>query len=805
MTAETAESPTLFSRAAFFALLALIVVLPWSRGAGYVYAGFFREFVAQGFTCLMLILLAADIFQSRGKSFFRFSLLPAAAMLCLLLFCLWSCLSYFWSTDTLATAKQLRMALPWTALVFCTATIVNACRNKPFVFSSVMSISALLASSAWLAGKFWPEVSHLTGRLQWPYDHPAALGGYLVFPCIALSVSLIWTLRQRHFKFAVPTAMLLFPCLLALFATGTRACFVGVAAGLWLGIFLLFTGKTRSLILLCGLLGFAAAVSLTVYRFTGEKTPGACALLEREGKEGLYVGTFGTRVLFGSAAGKMGLAKPLAGFGAGTFPVQSVFFEDKDNFLHGQRGDVVYSAHSEPLQIFAETGAIGLLLYLLAHLLPVISASRKGAPVCSILAAAGLFGMFADSCGSMSLRYSELPWSYALVFGLALGSFSPAEKDRPGKSRNLLPAVCAGLMILSAGVYVTRYALPAFHAQRYFHQANTIRKTAAPDSNYYKVELLKSCALLSRARKSAGDFYTWYYATQFHSACLERAGEIIQAKKSRADCLRHFPGDAVNRKELARLFYLTGEPEKALRLCLAGLKIDPSSGPLQDWLEVILRGSELAQLDGWLEHSPPGFLNSSEEDWLRLLLGWLAGNRQETVCQNMQYENISIGLPRLVVARWNFSLRQAEKGYALLVPLIEKRPADPRALALAADYLAKTGTRENVEQALQLIDRAVRLGRTLPEVVSVAAPVFILSGSRREEAINLVTGALRDNPRNAILHKVHVETLWRLGRTEEAKLALRQAQPFFLKTENAQIYYSLAKLFEPSAGETEQP
>ncbi|MCX7934433.1 MAG: hypothetical protein N3A66_04140, partial [Planctomycetota bacterium] len=76
----------------------------------------------------------------------------------------------------------------------------------------------------------------------------------------------------------------------------------------------------------------------------------------------------------------------------------------------------------------------------------------------------------------------------------------------------------------------------------------------------------------------------------------EQSGQYAAAVAARFECLEHFAGDAINRKELVRLLYRLTRYEEALRVCLAGLLLNPHDRYADAWLGRLLRGMELAQL-----------------------------------------------------------------------------------------------------------------------------------------------------------------------------------------------------------------
>jgi tetratricopeptide (TPR) repeat protein len=83
----------------------------------------------------------------------------------------------------------------------------------------------------------------------------------------------------------------------------------------------------------------------------------------------------------------------------------------------------------------------------------------------------------------------------------------------------------------------------------------------------------------------------------------------------------------------------------------------------------------------------------------------------------------------------------------------------------------------DMELAAELIDRALSLGRTVPEVIRSAAPLLLALG-QYDRARDITSGAIVENPRHPALWQARIETLLHLGdfmtAAEVAGQALRQ-------------------------------
>ena len=797
-----------YATAAGWSAAVFLLALPWLSGGGYAYAGSLRATMAEAAAILFLLVFAFHLWQASSEN--TAALLRHPGVWLIVAFAAWAALSRLWTTDALATTHSLRLPVSFVLVfVFLLAAGKDDIWRKRLLWAATAS-GVVLAIGAC---HFRTAGLHATGRFQYPYDHPASLAGALLWPTVALALNVIFFLLRHRWLAAIASGAAIIPCVRALWGSGTRSSLLGAGIGIVVGVFL-FAHSVRDLP--AGLAKFLrrlVSASVLVSALAAGVYAGML-LVDRAQRESIYTGTFGTRVLFAATACRMALSRPLLGHGLGTFPSRSAYHEKSADFLHGQRGDVVYSAHSEPAQVLAELGLIGLILWLTWHFwhLRQIMRQKRQASAASIdpafiIAVAGFYGMFADSCGSMALRYLELPWHYAGAAALAWAWIAPRSTAISAPVPPL-PRRLVGIALAAAAlIYAYAIIWPAAQAQRTFQTCLMLWQSELQKGRTANITR-QIIADLQEVRATASDLYLWYFATQRLSRYAEHSGEYAAALAARFECLEHFAGDAVNRKELVRLLYRLGRHEDALAICLQGMLLNPHDRYADAWLGKLLRGVEMAQLRAWLTGGaylrPSAYsldLTESECLYLEIRLLWEAGGRERAAAEIEHFiaqgidRDIRLGIPRLHAADWHYALGNREKALALLQPLLTCLPPDPRVLALAADILATSSDPLALPVAYAYIERAVLLGRSIPQVVEVATALYIASRDPRlrTEAERIARGAVSYNPHDPDLRRILIITLWRLGNQSAAESALLAAQRSFLGSSEQEMWEELQR------------
>ncbi len=174
--------------------------------------------------------------------------------------------------------------------------------------------------------------------------------------------------------------------------------------------------------------------------------------------------TWKVRLLLWKSTARMALARPLTGWGAGSFEREFPAWRDPREIRVSSMDHAfetrVNRAHSDPLQVFAETGALGLAGYLVL-LLGGIAAGRRKAGKDPL--AAGLLGTCLAFLvnGLFRSPLYNAPAAAAAFTALGLLWASPPPEDPP--RRGPLPAVAAILPFLLL-LYPAWRSLEAFRA-----------------------------------------------------------------------------------------------------------------------------------------------------------------------------------------------------------------------------------------------------------------------------------------------------------------------------------------------------
>lgn len=718
-------------------------------------------------------------------------------LLLILFFFLWSILSILWSSEAESTRLFLHRLFPWTVLVLCTAILARNLAMRRMLLWALCGMTVATSVMALLMGVFFPESRYGGTRWKWPFENPCILSGFLFFGTTVLSLFAFTFLRSRSWKRAIVAFLFSLPCGIALWFTGSRSTFLGLAAGWGVG-WLSFSppsSRPKRLFLLL-------AMSL------GTLLVGIAWLPTEEGRRFLYENSAGLRFLLIATAWRMAAARPWEGWGAGTFYRSSYLFEKPEDFLHPLRGDAVIEAHSEPMQVLAELGGIGFLLWLAIH---VLAFRRLWRPIhhspLTILILAGLFGLFIDSWFNPAFRFegSGVFWIYALVLGLAFsqGKVHSRDEGREGKK-----SVSTHLRYFFFLLHVSGYLLfvffsigPAIRTDIAIHKALAIFKT-------HPSEAAHILASVESGFWSSSIRYFYYEFLSSNLTKAQRRKEIIPIRKK---MLAIFPSDPLNRKNLGLLLLRQGHWQEALRLAVEGLLINPYDIYEDEILEDVLRRvsgrkipcspsreeEEEIEEEGAMERVGRGedlfssfsFLTQEERRGLEARWLWAVGKREEALktLQEAPYSNLRIGHGALLFARWLTELGRLEEARSVILPVARRIPADPRALVLAAILLSQSDRSEDHEEMLKMVERAVFYGPTLPSAVRLAAYTWILLGNQeqnpalRARAREVAEAAVARKPTHAELHTILIEVLERLGDTKGAAEARARAYRRFPK------------------------
>lgn len=280
------------------------------------------------------------------------------------------------------------------------------------------------------------------------FGNPIFLAAYFVAALPpALALAFADDPRTPRKLYAIPASLLL----AGLWAAQSRGAFAGLAFAALAACLLFLRGRTRW----AALAGWALALAAALWHFKGRQW---------------------THGLIWKDTLSLWLANPWLGCGLGRFHVEfPSYASDALKALWPQQKVIINFAHNEYLQVLAETGAVGLLLFLAVPVQGARWAARrlKDSPLLAgpFLSAAALFAM---AFFSPDLRFG-LSSFVAFAFLGACASLAGGEERPfppvPGRlSLSLLLATFLSVWgLLASGPLLAQRRLeqePAFHVQR---------------------------------------------------------------------------------------------------------------------------------------------------------------------------------------------------------------------------------------------------------------------------------------------------------------------------------------------------
>lgn len=303
--------------------------------------------------------------------------------------------------------------------VLTAAASLSAMGTDPvLVGRGVAWISAVAASTAFLPG-FAPE----EGRLHWAssswrkdghrraagiFGNPNLLGGFLVFS-ILFGLGFLVSRRGIRPEILVPLGVQA----AAMGASQSRSSWIALAVGIlvWVGL-----GDRRKL-----RFGLGAGLLLVVVLFGGDFQSRIHSVADRR-EFGV-----GQRVEILKAGLEMAAARPLGGFGLGTFETAFPGFRRVG-------GQYALDAHNQGLQEQVEGGVLNALLFLGLGLALARSAwTMRGEGRLRSLSGVVAFGVY--SCFASQLEYFPLALPALLCLGLdSSGEDSPVEIEEDGSA-----------------------------------------------------------------------------------------------------------------------------------------------------------------------------------------------------------------------------------------------------------------------------------------------------------------------------------------------------------------------------------
>ncbi len=313
-----------------------------------------------------------------------------------LLLLVWVTFSLIWSVHPAATIASSGFWWIAAGILLVVATSLTKRQHLTMVCTAFVAGALISVVVGYIPGVNVPSDvagSGEAGRLAGSYGDPNFLAAGLV-PAIALAVGLGATTRVPRRRAALIACAAVLA--MGLLASGSRG---GLLAALTVAVGTLFVARRRrgtifavfATVLVLGVVWAAATSSSNLDRIR-------------------HIGTGNGRVDLWTIALRMGSAHPVNGVGLAGFPDASADYLRRPGRLQSGRVgaqlvlDKPHEAHNSYLQLFAETGIVGLALFIGAVML-ALRASWM---------AARMFERSGDA------RYATLAWSVLLAQTAAL-------------------------------------------------------------------------------------------------------------------------------------------------------------------------------------------------------------------------------------------------------------------------------------------------------------------------------------------------------------------------------------------------
>ncbi len=438
------QSPTRLFRFAQLAcgtaFICPVVLIPLIFSAANTHTIVIKETIAQLSTVIMILCLPLLWYIDRRKDSKR-QAFPFPTLLITVLFTLLLYLFYSAHSTAAHHPRAIRELNCWvTYIILAVVSMRYASSSKRFdlYLTATVLVSAVVAGyavSQRLGYDFFPWDDFKfgekgIGRASASLGNPDYLAGYLV---ALIPLTILWAVARRGFFRIVLSGIVLLQLAALIFSYSRGGWVAAFATTILLFASLTYINWIRDpvllrpmisrqsaiaglavMLVLCGILlvSMWTEITATAFRFAqiGEDT----SIL--------------TRPYFWSGAFRMWASRPLFGFGIGTFLLHFTEFRDTSLsiYLPFKQWNVSH-AHNEFLEILAETGLVGMLLYLAVFVLvtkviwTAMLTRRDRANLTLIGLWAGMSGLFIHNLFTVTLRNTPsafLLWSFA---GVAVG------------------------------------------------------------------------------------------------------------------------------------------------------------------------------------------------------------------------------------------------------------------------------------------------------------------------------------------------------------------------------------------------
>lgn len=588
--------------AAAFALIMIAPLLPWPRAAAGTNAPWRVELVAA------FVIFALAVWALIKRPFGEGFVAPTSILYPLIGFVLWSAISISWAPYPLPAVHH---TLAWAMYVGVLLIAIGICASRSGVETLVMAFAAVS-----LVVGFAAAIDYL-GTTDFASAEFAIRTRYGRFAELLVTVQPMVWIAVLYARSSLQKCLLIATAVL-----GWTAVMLSLSKGAALaGVigFLIAFGGCLVLSRLCErrpvlkLAGVWLALTVAVQAFFYFTSPLPATADYFAGNAGNSALSRQHRLLVWQIAGEMVRMQTLTGVGGNNF----IALTNVARAKHAAKTTDVSSpeiaeevvlerAHNEYLQIFAELGLIGFVLFAAAFgafKLNIFSTFRQHHRL-SPMVWAGIGGMTAFALSSLvssfSFRAMQNGVAFMLVFGFVLSRTARGEARLPPRLVSL--AIAAGALLAigffgskAAGeyrVFQAEWADTTETAQG--HLANALR--IDPDNLNARHSLANGLAkdgqyegaaseLRNAIDRGLGVTLTYAQLAKFH----RQSGDVAQAEKTYAEGVAVFPGSVYMRVEFAAFLECIGRGSDAEYMLAVARRIDAKQA--NGWYSLIKDGS----------------------------------------------------------------------------------------------------------------------------------------------------------------------------------------------------------------------
>jgi len=444
------------------------------------------------------------------------------------------------------------------------------------------------------------------------FGNPNFFSAYLnmLFP-LSLLFSL-HNLRRKKAFIGIPSLIVAVLSLLLIYGVRGRAAGIATIAGL-ITLMIIYRNKFmkkkgKIIFSLCFIFLLLVSVLAVFPKMSDVKQQ-----INKDLKEG----TIGIRVKIWQGTWRMIVARPLVGWGLGTFLVVYPEYRVPEYFLNPHAVNATDHAHNEFLELWSEVGIVGLLIFLVLIFISLREGARKFSKSNNFIfpaLMAGIVGILVNNLFGVNLRYPSSSIFFFAFMGLLFAlpphgrkkfyhfklAFSPLQ-------RNLLIvflSLAGGWVFFNVGV---KENLSQIHLRKgIIFRRQLIWDKAIPEylkslawdpynlrTRYRLAFAYASINNLDRALKEylrIKELAPHYAETDFNLGALYlRKGEIIKAGFYLEEMLKLNPYHPSARANLALIYKKIGEKGRAIEEFKKVISLKPSLLPAYWDLAKLLR------------------------------------------------------------------------------------------------------------------------------------------------------------------------------------------------------------------------